>query len=133
MDTGFIVHNEPNYPNFTALLKHLGVATLPADMALSVSLDEGKFEYSSFGMSGMFAQLSNIFSARFWSMLRDVTRFYRHGPKDLAGLEAPLTSLDEYLKQKGYCQAFRDDPSCRRPRRSGRRRWRPSAPIRPPR
>ena len=109
VDTGFIVYNEPNYPNFTALLKHLNVETIPADMALSVSLDDGAFEYSSFGMSGMFAQFSNVFSARFWSMLRDVTRFYRHGPKDLAGLEAPLTSLDEYLEQKGYCQAFRDD------------------------
>ncbi len=109
VDTGFIVFNEPNYPNFTAMLAHLGVETIPADMALSVSLDDGKFEYSSFGMSGMFAQLSNIFSARFWLMLRDVTRFYRHGPKDLAGLEAPLTSLDDYLKEKGYCQAFRDD------------------------
>ena len=51
----------------------------------------------------------NIFSARFWAMLRDVSRFYRHGPKDLAALEAPLTSLDDYLAQKGYCQAFRDD------------------------
>ena len=109
VDTGFIVYNEPNYPNFTALLEHLDVATLPADMALSVSLDEGAFEYSSFGALGLFAQGSNIFSARFWAMLRDVTRFYRHGPKDLAGLEAPLTSLDDYLEQKGYCQAFRDD------------------------
>jgi predicted NAD/FAD-binding protein len=109
VDTGFIVYNEPNYPNFTALLKHLGVATLPADMALSVSLDDGAFEYSSFGALGLFAQLSNVFSARYWAMLRDVTRFYRHGPKDLPGLEAPLTSLDEYLEQKGYCQAFRDD------------------------
>jgi predicted NAD/FAD-binding protein len=109
VDTGFIVYNEPNYPNFTALLKHLGVATLPADMALSVSLDEGAFEYSSFGALGLFAQKRNIFSARFWAMLRDVTRFYRHGPKDLARLEAPLTSLDDYLEQKGYCQAFRDD------------------------
>ena len=109
VDTGFIVYNEPNYPNFTALLAHLGVETIPADMALSVSLDDGAFEYSSFGMSGMFAQFSNIFSARFWAMLRDVSRFYRHGPKDLAALEAPLTSLDDYLAQKGYCQAFRDD------------------------
>jgi hypothetical protein len=109
VDTGFIVYNEPNYPNFTALLKRLGVATLPADMALSVSLDDGGFEYSSFGALGLFAQKRNIFSARFWAMLRDVTRFYRHGPKDLAGLEAPLTSLDDYLEQKGYCQAFRDD------------------------
>ncbi|WP_347340350.1 NAD(P)/FAD-dependent oxidoreductase [Phenylobacterium glaciei] len=106
VDTGFIVFNPPNYPNFTALLAHLGVASQPADMALSVSLDDGAFEYSS---GAIFAQKRNLFSARFWGMLRDVNRFYRHGPKDLAGLEAPLTSLDDYLSQKGYCQAFRDD------------------------
>ncbi len=106
VDTGFIVYNEENYPNFTALLAHLGVRTLDADMALSVSLDEGAFEYSS---GSLFAQRRNFFSARFWRMLRDVTRFYRHGPRDIAALEAPLTSLDDYLKQKGYCQAFRDD------------------------
>ncbi|MEO8112753.1 MAG: FAD-dependent oxidoreductase [Phenylobacterium sp.] len=109
VDTGFIVYNEPNYPNFTALLDHLGVASRPADMALSVSLDDGAFEYSSFGALGLFAQGRNLFSARFWGMLRDVTRFYRHGPRDLAALEAPLTSLDDYLAAKGYCQAFRDD------------------------
>jgi len=109
VDTGFIVYNEPNYPNFTALLKHLEVPSQPADMALSVSLDDGAFEYSSFGALGLFAQGSNLFSARFWRMLSDVSRFYRNGPKDLAALEAPLTSLDDYLAQKGYCQAFRDD------------------------
>jgi predicted NAD/FAD-binding protein len=109
VDTGFIVYNEPNYPNFTALLRYLGVASQPADMALSVSLDDGAFEYSSFGALGLFAQGSNLFSARFWAMLRDVGRFYRNGPKDLAALEAPLTSLDDYLAQNGYCQAFRDD------------------------
>lgn len=106
VDTGFIVYNEENYPNFTALLEHLKVPTLDADMALSVSLDDGAFEYSS---GSLFAQKRNFFSARFWRMLRDVTRFYRHGPRDIAALEAPLTSLDDYLKQKGYCQAFRDD------------------------
>ncbi|THD77156.1 MAG: FAD-dependent oxidoreductase [Phenylobacterium sp.] len=109
VDTGFIVFNEPNYPNFTALLAHLGVASRAADMALSVSLDDGDFEYSSFGALGLFAQGRNLFSARFWAMLRDVTRFYRQGPKDLAGLETPLVSLETYLADKGYCQAFRDD------------------------
>lgn len=106
VDTGFIVFNEPNYPNFTALLKHLGVESRPADMALSVSLDDGDFEYSS---GALFAQASNLFSARYWGMLRDVSRFYRQGPKDLADLETPLTSLEDYLETKGYCQAFRDD------------------------
>lgn len=109
VDTGFIVYNEPCYPNFTALLDHLEVVSIPADMALSISLDDGGFEYSSFGLAGMFAQKRNVFSARFWTMLRDVTRFYREAPTDLAALEAPLTSLDDYLAQKGYGKAFRDD------------------------
>ncbi|MFZ5720474.1 MAG: NAD(P)/FAD-dependent oxidoreductase [Pseudomonadota bacterium] len=109
VDTGFIVYNEANYPNFTALLAHLGVPHRNADMALSVSLDDGAFEYSSYGALGIFAQKRNLFSARFWAMLRDVTRFYRHGPRDLAALEKPLTSLEAYLEEKGYCQAFRDD------------------------
>ena len=56
VDTGFIVYNEPNYPNFTALLKHFGVESRAADMALSVSLDDGDFEYSS---GALFAQASN--------------------------------------------------------------------------
>ncbi|MCG9917627.1 MAG: FAD-dependent oxidoreductase [Phenylobacterium sp.] len=106
VDTGFIVYNEDNYPNFTALLDHLGVGTLDADMALSVSLDDGAFEYSS---AALFAQLTNLFSPRYLGMLRDVTRFYREAPRDLAALEGPLTSLDDYLAQKGYGQAFRDD------------------------
>lgn len=109
VDTGFIVFNEGNYPNFTALLAHLGVPSVNADMSLSVSLDDGDFEYSSYGALGVFAQKRNLFSARFWGMLRDITRFYRHAPKDLAKLETPLTSLETYLKDNGYCQAFRDD------------------------
>jgi predicted NAD/FAD-binding protein len=108
VDTGFIVYNEDNYPNFTALLAHLGVASRATDMSLSVSLDDGAFEYSSYGV-GLFAQRRNLFSRRFWAMLRDVTRFYREGPKDLAGLEQPLTALGDYLEQKGYCRAFQED------------------------
>lgn len=106
VDTGFIVYNEDNYPNFTALLAHLGVKSLPADMALSVTLDEGGFEYSS---QALFAQRRNLLNPRFLGMLADVTRFYREAPQDLVELEGPLTSLDDYLAAKGYGQAFRDD------------------------
>lgn len=109
VDTGFIVYNEDNYPNFTALLEHLGVPSLYADMSLSVSLDDGAFEYSSFGLGGIFAQKRNALSPRFWGLLRDINRFFRHAPKDLADLERQKTPLGDYLQAKGYGDAFRDD------------------------
>lgn len=109
VDTGFIVYNEGNYPNFTALLQHLGVPSLYADMSLSVSLDDGAFEYSSFGLAGIFAQKRNLLSPRFWGLLRDISRFFRTAPRDLAELERNATSLGDYLKAKGYGDAFRDD------------------------
>lgn len=109
VDTGFIVYNEGNYPNFTALLEHLGVPSLYADMSLSVSLDDGAFEYSSFGLGGVFAQKRNLLSPRFWGLLRDISRFFRHAPKDLAELERKATPLGDYLQAKGYGDAFRDD------------------------
>jgi predicted NAD/FAD-binding protein len=109
VDTGFIVYNEANYPNLTALFAYLGAPTINADMSLSVSLDDGAFEYSSFGFSGVFAQKRNLANPRFLKMLTDVTRFYREAPADLERLGDSLVSLDDYLRQKGFGRAFRDD------------------------
>jgi predicted NAD/FAD-binding protein len=108
VDTGFIVYNETNYPNLTALLDHLGVAAKPAPMFFSVSLDGGAFEYSTSGMGALFAQRRNLLSPRFWAMLRDVRRFHRNAPVDLPALEASLSSLGAYLADRGYCAAFRE-------------------------
>ena len=109
VDTGFIVYNEGNYPNFTALLEHLDVPSLNADMSLSVSLDNGAFEYSSFGLGGVFAQKRNLLSPRFWRLLLDITRFFYTAAADVAELERNATPLDDYLKAKGFGPAFRDD------------------------
>ncbi|MFD1331932.1 NAD(P)/FAD-dependent oxidoreductase [Methylopila musalis] len=109
VDTGFIVYNEATYPNFIALMDHLNVATQPTDMSFAVSLDGGRLEYSGSSLAGLFAQPGNLLRPRFWSMLRDVVRFYRDASKDVLAGQASDVSLGEYLAAGGYGVAFRDD------------------------
>lgn len=108
VDTGFIVYNAPNYPNFVALLDHLGVASTPAHMSFAVSMDDGGFEYSSHGATGLFAQKRNLLSPRFLRMLLDVTRFHRTAVGDLEALDRSLCSLGRYLDDRKYGAGFRD-------------------------
>ena len=107
IDTGFIVYNEATYPNLTALFAHLGTPTKPSEMSFSVSLDDGDLEYSGTDLAGVFAQKSNVLNLRFWSMLRDILRFYRNAPRDIAKLGAE--TLGQYLDANGYGAAFRQD------------------------
>ncbi|MBC7670448.1 MAG: NAD(P)/FAD-dependent oxidoreductase [Gemmatimonadaceae bacterium] len=112
VDTGFIVYNEPNYPNLTALFRHLDVPTAASDMSFGVSLDNGALEYSS---TNLLAQKRNLFNPRFLKMLLDVARFYRAGTRDVAALEASgletggLCGLADYLRAQGFGQAFQED------------------------
>jgi len=107
VDTGFIVYNEPCYPNLTRLFAMLGVETAATDMSFAVSLDAGAYEYAGTNLAGLMAQPSNLLKRRFWSMLRDLRRFYREAPRDLAGLGEQ--TLDDYLAARNYSAAFRDD------------------------
>jgi len=108
VDMGFIVYNEVNYPNLTALFRHLGTPTKPADMSLAISLDDGDLEYGSKSLASLFAQPSALLRPRFWSMLRDLNRFYRSAPGHLATLD-PVISLSEYLRTQGYGAALQQD------------------------
>jgi len=109
VDTGFIVYNEPNYPNLTALFAHLGVATEASDMSFGVSMDGGAFEYGSTSLRSLLAQRRNLIRPRFWSMMRDLKRFYETGSADPSAADDELISLADYLEKGGFCAAFRED------------------------
>lgn len=109
VDTGFIVYNEATYPNFVALMEHLGIATQATEMSFAVSLDSGRLEYSGTSIAGLFAQRRNLVSQRFWAMLQDIIRFYRTASKDVLGNDMGGISLDDYLAAGKYGAAFRDD------------------------
>jgi len=109
IDMGFIVFNEPCYPNLLKLFEHLGVAHQLSDMSFGVSVDRGKLEYGSLGLNGLFAQRLNLFRPRFISLLVDIARFYREAPKDQAARARPDYRLGDYLRDRNYGRAFIDD------------------------
>ena len=109
VDTGFIVYNERNYPNFVALLRHLDTPTQASNMSFAVSLDGGRLEYSSDAPCGLFGQRRNIARPRFWSMLADLRRFYAAAPADLAAGALVGQSLGQYLSRGDYGRAFVED------------------------
>jgi predicted NAD/FAD-binding protein len=108
VDTGFIVYNETTYPNLTALFAHLGVVTRGTDMSFAVSLRGGRLEYGSTSLKAIFAQKRNLANPRFLLMLRDLVRFYKTAPADLAN-DCGGLSLGDYLDAQGYGRAFQED------------------------
>ena len=109
VDTGFIVFNERNYPNLTALFEHLEVATQRTKMSFSASLDGGRLEYSSAGLNGLVGQRRNSLNPRFWLMVRDIYRFYGEAPKLLQRPDCETQTLGDYLDGNGYSDAFIED------------------------
>lgn len=105
VDTGFIVHNERNYPNFLRLLAELGVETQPSEMGMSISDEQGSFEFAN-TRRGLFAQRSNLLRPRFWRLIRDQLRFNRE-IRPLAG-RADAPTVGGLLRDSGYSRWFVD-------------------------
>jgi uncharacterized protein len=99
LDTGFLVHNERNYPLLTRLFRELAVATHESDMSFSVSCSACGLEYSG---RRPFAQPTNAARPPFLSLLWEIGRWLR-----TARPEDETQSLAEYLDDNGYSPRFR--------------------------
>lgn len=110
VDTGFIVYNEPNYPLLTAMFEHLNIETINTEMSFSVSIDNGKIEYSGNNLNTLFAQRRNLFSVTHWNMISDIVRFNRRAKQDLAAQSKNLVqvTLGQYLEKHKMSHAMRD-------------------------
>jgi predicted NAD/FAD-binding protein len=106
IDTGFIVFNDRNYPNFEALLAELGVAAQRSHMSFSVSDGRGGFEFSGTPW-GLFARPAHLLSPTFLRMLRDWRRFNRLAP-GLIGMNGTAPSLGHWLEREGFSRQFID-------------------------
>lgn len=106
VDTGFIVYNEANYPNLTALFAHLDVATHESDMSFSLSLDQGRLEWCGDNLASIFTQKRNLFRPSFLLMLREILRFNRICIADRAAGHLSGLSVGDYLNWRGFSPGF---------------------------
>ena len=90
VDAGFIVHNEPNYPNFVRLLQELGVRTRTTSMSFSVSSERSGFEFAGTNLNTFFAQRSNLLRPGHYRFLREILRFNRAAKRAIAS-RSPAT------------------------------------------
>ncbi|MXN64296.1 NAD(P)-binding protein [Stappia sp. GBMRC 2046] len=109
VDTGFIVYNELNYPNLTALFDHLGVKSHESDMSFSVCVDAGRREWAGTNLGTIFGQRRNLLSPRFLWMLREILRFNKLSVADRAQGLLYGRSLGDYLAARRFARAFIDD------------------------
>lgn len=108
VDIGFIVYNELNYPDLTAMFGYLGVETVESCMSFAVTADTGRFEWKGGGTTwletacGLFAQPRNLLSPSYLWMLRDILTFNQQSVEDhAAGRLAGLT-LGEYFRTRHF-------------------------------
>jgi predicted NAD/FAD-binding protein len=107
VDTGFIVFNDRNYPNFERLLRRIGVAWQPSDMSFAVSDERGDFEYSSTSVNGLFANRAHLAQPWFHRMLADVVRFQR-AARSLLASRSPGPSLGDWVEELRFSRRFID-------------------------
>jgi uncharacterized protein len=106
VDTGFIVFNDRNYPQFERLLRRLDVAWQPSSMSFSVSDGIGDFEYSSASPNGLFAKRSHLLTPWFHHMVSDLARFNRAARTLLEQRREQDVSLGEWLERHRFSRAF---------------------------
>ncbi|HME03278.1 MAG TPA: FAD-dependent oxidoreductase [Solirubrobacteraceae bacterium] len=103
IDTGFIVFNDRNYPNFERLLSELDVPTQASRMSFGVS-DGVDFEYNGSSPNGLFASRTQMIRPTVYRMVADLNRFNRDARELLASDEDP--SMCEWLDRRRYSRAF---------------------------
>lgn len=109
IDTGFIVFNQQNYPNFIKLMDSLGVKSQPSYMSFSVKIENYNLEYNGTTLNTLFCQRKNIISPSFWRMIKDILRFNKQATKlyvDRTNDPDHDLTLEQWLAREKYSEQF---------------------------
>ena len=103
-DSGFIVLNNKNYPNFINLLKEIGVEYQKSNMSFSVTQRDTNYEWAGKNIKTIF-DLKNIFSFRYLRILKDIIKFSSICDKNLIYEKIKIV---DFLKKNNFSKEFID-------------------------
>ena len=107
IDTGFIVCNDRNYPNFLKFMDQLGVSLHPTEMSFSVRNDSENLEYNGHSLNTLFAQRKNLLRPRFIRLVSDILSFNKASKAAIAQQQIEDITLDEFLAQQNLGDRLR--------------------------
>lgn len=105
VDTGFIVCNPYNYPNFFLFMDLLNVELQESNMSFSVSVPHKNLEYNGTSVDGLFAQRANLVNFKFLRMLKDIAKFNKHA-KQYVFDNINSMSLNVFVKTLNLSEYF---------------------------
>ncbi len=108
IDTGFIVHNDRNYPLLTKMFEDLGVPTQESEMSFSVTDHDNNIFYRATSPKTIFAHRPNIANPKVWKMLAEILRFNRLAKAELAKQEMWQGSTSEFCRHHKFSKNFID-------------------------
>lgn len=105
VDTGFIVFNEQNYPNLTALFRHLDVPVKKSDMSFALTVGNGWLEWGAKDLAAILGQRRNLIRPQFIKLFVDVMRFNKDALAEVK--RAPDVSVGGLIQRMGLGDWFR--------------------------
>lgn len=106
IDTGFIVHNDRNYPLLTSMFEELGVPTQASEMSFSVTDHERNIFYRATNPRTIFAHRPNLINRKIWKMLAEILRFNRLAQAELNKHDSLNLSTAEFCHRHKFSNDF---------------------------
>ena len=104
IDTGFIVYNLINYPNFSEMLKELKVKSFKSNMSFAISGIKDEYKLST--LSTVFANKKNIFSFKYYKLIYEIIKFNSEALNMINKNVNTKINLRNYLRKHNYTEFF---------------------------
>ena len=109
VDTGFIVCNDRNYPNFLKLMEQLNVRVQPTDMSFSVRNNSINLEYNGHSANTLFSQRSNLLRPYFYKLIGEILRFNKTSKLAIEEGSISAITLNEFIAQHQFSAVFSEN------------------------